>query len=47
MKISITVFILSIAWPYESYGYLNLADSYDFQEWNFEKNGFNIFTSRV
>ncbi len=28
-----------------SYGYLKLADSYDFQEWNFEKNGFKV--SRV
>ncbi len=26
----------------ESYGYLKLADSYDFQEWNLEKNGFKV-----
>ncbi len=26
----------------KSYGYLNLADSCDFQEWNFEKNGFKV-----
>ncbi len=23
-------------------GYLKLADSYDFQEWNFEGNGFKV-----
>ncbi len=26
----------------KSYGYLKLADSYDFQEWNFEKSGFKV-----